>query len=163
MKSVLSKETKEKWLRRGSLFVATGAYTGYFPIASGTVGSGVGLLLFYLFRDTSLVFQVILVTFLTGLGVLVSEAANRYYKEADSSRIVIDEIVGMMITMIGIPVTGYWMFWGFALFRILDVVKLPPANLFDTRVKNGWGVMMDDVFAGIYGNIILHLMLRTQI
>ena len=76
---------------------------------------------------------------------------------------MIDEIVGMMITMVGVPVTPYWLVIGFVLFRIFDVVKIPPANIFDSRVKNGWGIMLDDVCAGIYGNILLHLMLRAKI
>lgn len=157
------RKSKEKLKRWATVFLATGGYAGFLPVAPGTFGSIVGVLIFWLFRDTSIVFQIILATFISGIGVIVSEEANRIFNEPDSGRIVIDEIAGMLITMIGIPATGYWIFWGFLLFRILDVVKLPPANIFDSKLKNGWGVMLDDVFAGLYGNIILHLMLRAQI
>jgi len=85
------------------------------------------------------------------------------YKMVDSPKIVIDEIAGIMVTMIGIPLTGYWLFWGFILFRIFDITKPPPAKYFDSKVHNSWGVMLDDIIAGIYSNIILQLMLRTTI
>lgn len=156
-----------EWKRRmrnlGVLCVASGGFTGYFPIASGTFGSLVGVLLVWLTRDLGLPTQCLIMLGLFAVGVWTSHEAGHIYKVVDSSRIVIDEIVGMQITMLGLPVTPYWLFWGFVLFRFLDVVKFPPADFFDSRVKNGWGVMLDDVFAGIYGNVWLHLMLRATL
>ncbi len=99
---------------------------------------------------------------LGAVGVWASEQAGTIFRNADSSRITIDEIVGFMVTMIGVPVTMYWIVWGFLLFRFFDIIKFPPANLFDERMKNGWGVMLDDVTAGIYSNILLHLMIRAS-
>jgi phosphatidylglycerophosphatase A len=149
--------------RIGTIGIATGGFSGYFPIAPGTMGSLVGAAIVWGIRDTSVVIQVILSVALLLIGVWASDKARQIFGQSDPSRVVIDEIVGMMITMIGIPVTPYWLFWGFLIFRILDIVKIPPASYFDTRVKSGWGVMMDDVWAGIYGNILLHLMLRAMI
>ena len=97
------------------------------------------------------------------IGVWLSAVASHIFNYQDPSRVVVDEIVGVMVTMIGMPVTGYWLLAGFLVFRVLDVIKPFPANIFDSRVKGGWGVMMDDVVAGIYGNIILHLMLKAQL
>lgn len=149
--------------RRLWIAVATGGYSGYFPLAPGTAGSVVGAGLVWVFQSWTISFQVGIIAGLTILGARACQQANRIFKKADSPRIVIDEIVGMMISMIGIPVTGYWLVVGFILFRIFDIVKPPPARYIDTHVKTGWGVMGDDIAAGIYSNILLHLMLRATI
>ncbi len=154
---------KERLKKFGIVYLATGSYFGFFPIASGTAGTVVGVAIVWAYRDFPLWSQLLLCLALGAVGVWVSGQAERIFRKSDSSYIVIDEIVGFMITMIGIPITPYWLICGFILFRFLDVVKLPPADYFDERVKNGWGVMLDDVFAGIYGNIWLHLMLRTAL
>ena len=154
---------KERVKHYFMLFVATGGLTGYFPVAPGTAGSLVGVGLAWVFRDSPLFFNIALCVFLGGLGVWTSQWAGKYFKKADSPRIVIDEIVGVLITMLGIPITGYWLVVGFIVFRFFDIVKFPPANLADRRMKNGWGVMLDDVFAAIYGNVLLHLMVKSSI
>jgi phosphatidylglycerophosphatase A len=154
---------KARLVKWGTLFLSTGAFSGYFPVASGTAGTVVGVGVVHLCWHLSLWGQGILTLILFGIGVWASYASYQYLHQVDSRHIVIDEIVGYMITMIAIPATPYWMIFGFVLFRFFDVVKFPPANIFDTRVKNGWGVMMDDVCAGIYGNVILHLIWMTRI
>lgn len=147
----------------GIYTVATGGFIGYFPVAPGTAGTFLGLGAVWILRDAPFWVLLIFSLILLVIGAWASGEACQLLGKPDSGHIVIDEIVGMMITMIGIPVTGYWMFWGFLLFRFFDVVKLPPGNYFDEKVKNGWGVVMDDVTAGVYSNIILQLMLRAQI
>lgn len=147
----------------GVLFTATGAFAGYFPIAPGTAGSVVGLFLVWLLRGHSAVLLIFLALVLGFLGVWAGTEAGKLFKQADPSRVVIDEIVGMLITMIGIPVSGFTLVFGFLLFRFFDVWKPVPANILEQRFKNGWGIMLDDVMAGIYGNIILHLVMRAQI
>jgi len=154
---------KARTKKIGALCIATGGFSGYFPIAPGTAGSVVGLAFAWALRDASIPVQVAAAVVLCLIGVWASDKARQIFAQEDPSRVVIDEIVGMMITMIGIPVTPYSLVWGFVLFRIFDVIKIPPANIFDSHVKNGWGVMLDDVWAGIYGNILLHLMLRARI
>ncbi len=145
------------------LFTSSGAFTGYFPVASGTFGSLVGVALVWATRSWSVPSQSLLATALLLLGVWVSHHAAILHRQADASKIVIDEIVGMQITMIGIPVTLPWLVTGFLIFRFLDVIKFPPANFFDERLKNGWGVMLDDVVSGLYGCLWLHLMWRTSL
>ena len=154
---------KKKGHRRLWIAVATGGYAGYFPVAPGTAGSVVGLGVVWLLQNWPVFFQIVAAAGLAALGVYACTQANSIFKKVDSPRIVIDEIVGMMISMIGIPVTGYWLVVGFILFRIFDIVKPPPARYFDSRVKTGWGVMADDIAAGIYSNILLQLMLRATI
>jgi phosphatidylglycerophosphatase A len=154
---------KKTGLQLGILGLATGGFIGYAPFASGTFGTLVGVLLVYIFRGLPLPIFVLATLALGAAGVWASYRATELFQTPDSSRIVIDEIVGFMITMIGIPVNGYWLVIGFLLFRFFDISKLPPANIIDAKVKNGWGVMLDDVVAGVYGNIILQLMLRAQI
>ncbi len=154
---------KKTSIRIGTLCLATGGFVGYFPVASGTIGTLVGVALVYGLRALTWPLFLVATLALGAAGVWASQEANLLFKKADSSRIVVDEIVGFMITMIGIPVDGYWLAIGFLLFRFFDISKLPPANIIDAKLKNGWGVMLDDVVAGIYGNIILHLMLKAQI
>ncbi len=155
-----------RWKKRlkkvGVIGVASGVFTGYFPVASGTVGTLLGVAIVWLWQGLPISLQVVMCLALGAVGVWASEQAGTIFRNADSSRITIDEIVGFMVTMIGVPVTMYWIVWGFLLFRFFDIIKFPPANLFDERMKNGWGVMLDDVTAGIYSNILLHLMIRAS-
>ena len=159
-KSVASLERFKKF---GILFGATGAFSGYFPVAPGTAGSLVGVLVVWGLRAAPAPLLFLLSVALGVFGVWVSGAASKIFRTKDPQKVVIDEIVGMMITMIGIPVTGFTLGLGFLLFRLLDVWKPVPANIFEMRFKNGWGIMLDDVMAGIYANLILHLVVRAQI
>lgn len=151
------------WKRFLVLFTATGFGSGYFPVAPGTAGSLVGLVFVWGLGNRSLFFSLLVSIVLCAVGVYVSGAAGQIWKVSDPSKVVIDEIVGMLITMIGIPVTGFYLGLGFLLFRLFDVWKPFPANIFETRFEKGWGVMADDVMAGIYGNIVMHLVVRAQL
>ncbi|MEZ4749837.1 MAG: phosphatidylglycerophosphatase A [Bdellovibrionota bacterium] len=141
---------------------ATGLYTGYAPFAPGTCGSALAAVLLYFTGSLPTALHVVLTALLFVGGALASERVAKTFGEQDSGKIVIDEIVGILITMIGIPFTGYWVTIGFLVFRFFDITKPPPARYLDTELKNGWGVMLDDAVAGIYGNILLHLMLRSS-
>jgi phosphatidylglycerophosphatase A len=151
-------------LRDGiAIFLASGFGSGFVPLAPGTWGSLVGVGIVWKFWGASLLAQLTWVVLLGALGVWVSDVTCQYFKKQDCQHIVIDEIVGLMITMIGIPITGYGLVVGFLLFRFFDVVKPIPVNWVDKKVKNGLGVMLDDVIAGLYGNLIMHLMLRAKL
>lgn len=152
----------KKLLRFLALFTASGGGAGYFPFASGTVGSLVAAYFVWISRGISTGVLIGIAVALLVIGVWAAGQTCQILKKKDASQIVMDEIVGMLITMIGIPVTPYWLLIGFFLFRLLDIVKPSPAKYFDEKVPGGWGVMMDDVIAGIYGNIILQLMLRAK-
>jgi phosphatidylglycerophosphatase A len=148
-------------MRKLILFLATGFYTGYTPLAPGTAGSVVGVLLAWgvtmpLERRSPLA-ALGLIAALFALGCWLSERAERLLDRHDSSHIVIDEIVGMALTMYLCPAAG-WMALGvgFALFRLFDVLKPEPAGLVDRRMRGGLAVMLDDVVAAIYANLVLH-------
>ena len=147
----------------GVILLASGGLSGYVPFAPGTAGAFVGLLIVFFFRHTPVWIYSLICLMICVIAVWVADEAGRILKVADSSHIVIDEIVGIMVTMIGITVSPYTLFWGFVLFRLFDVIKFPPAHFVDRNVKNGLGVVLDDVISGIYGNIILHLMLKAKL
>jgi len=158
------KAEHKAWIQKwGPLSIATGAFSGFIPFAPGTWGSAVGLALLWLMPPVSFLVYLLLTLLCFFVGVWAANRARQVFKIVDAPQIVIDEIAGIMVTMIGIPLTGYWLVWGFVLFRIFDIAKPPPAKFFDSRVKNAWGVMLDDTIAGIYGNIILHLMLMAKL
>lgn len=139
------------------MFLATGAHVGRIPFASGTFGSLVGLPIVYLISKTDWVVALILTTLLVLFSVRVAHLAERQLKAKDPGCIVIDEIAGMCVTMLAIPLTLTTGVAGFFLFRIFDVIKPPPARLVENRLQGGWGVVMDDVVAGVMANVVLRI------
>lgn len=144
------------------LFLATGAYTGYAPIAPGTVGSLVALPLIFLFAQLlpfAPALQVmVLISAIIG-ACWVAGRAEEYMGEHDSGRIVLDEIVGLLTAMALLEVTAKRLVVAFLLFRLFDILKPPPARYFDRQVPGGPGVVLDDVCAGIYTNILVRIFL----
>lgn len=141
------------------IFLATGAGSGYAPIAPGTAGSVVGLALAYfvlapVWRVYPLGFALCFgIAFIGGCGV--AGAAERILGEHDSSKIVLDEIFGMVAAMFLNPLGAIWVGASFVIFRFFDILKPFPASYFDRRVGGGAGVMLDDLAAGIYANLVL--------
>ena len=142
------------------MLIATGCYSGYLPKAPGTWGSLVGLLLFLLLQPLDLLpyLTVVLVLFIAG--TLAAGEAEKILDNRDPGVVVIDEIVGMLITMSGVPLTPLTLFLGFVLFRFFDIAKPFPVNFFDSRFHGGLGIMLDDVVAGLYSLVFLHILLR---
>jgi phosphatidylglycerophosphatase A len=144
---------------RLAVFVATVGYCGYFPIAPGTVGSAAGLVVYAFVRWAGLpVVEAGAIVVLFAAGVWAGTTAERYFGGIDPGPIVIDEVVGMLITLAFIPVGWSAAATGFVLFRIFDVVKPYPAGRFE-RMHGGLGVMADDAMAAIYANVCLRLMM----
>ena len=141
------------------MLIATGFYSGYLPKAPGTWGSLVGLLLFYLLHTLSLPVYLAVVAGIFVVGSFAAGEAEKILDSRDPGSVVIDEIAGMLITMIAVPATPLNMALGFILFRIFDIAKPFPVNFFDQRFHGGLGIMLDDVMAGIYSLIILQLLL----
>jgi phosphatidylglycerophosphatase A len=142
---------------RLAVFVATVAYCGYFPVAPGTVGSAAGLLLYLaVWWTRSTVFEVALIAVLFALGIWAGTIAERYFGGIDPGPIVLDEVVGMLITLAFIPVGLPAAIAGFFLFRAFDVVKPFPAGRLE-RLHGGLGVMADDAMAAVYANISLRV------
>jgi phosphatidylglycerophosphatase A len=141
------------------MLIATGFYSGYLPKAPGTWGSLVGILLFYLMHGLSLPVYLAVVSSLFVVGSFVAGEAEKILDNRDPGVVVVDEIVGMLITMIAVPLEPLTMVLGFILFRVFDIAKPFPVNFFDRRLHGGLGIMLDDVVAGLYSLIILQLLL----
>jgi len=148
--------TNSKWFTQLIVFLASGAYTGFSPLASGTVGTLVGVAIYFLLprHNPALYLLIILFSFLAGCWL--SHKAELIFNQKDSGRIVIDEIVGFFLVMFAIPAGWEWVVGGFLLYRFFDIVKPPPARQFE-KLPGGLGVMADDMMAGLYSNLILQL------
>ncbi len=138
--------------KRLGVFIATGGYVGYLPGAPGTAGSVVGLLLGWPLSTWTLNAQIGVLLGLFILGVASASRAELWFGAKDHRAIVIDEIVGMLLALFSLPFHAGFVIVGFILFRVLDILK-PMAAL--ERLPGGWGVMCDDVAAGILTNIVL--------
>jgi phosphatidylglycerophosphatase A len=142
------------------LLIATGFYSGYLPKAPGTWGSLVGLLLFLLLQNLSLHFYSAVVAGLFIVGSFAAGETEKILDTRDPGIVVVDEIVGMLIALTAIPLTPLNLLLGFILFRIFDIVKPFPIRLIDQRFHGGLGIMLDDVVAGIYALVALHVLSR---
>lgn len=138
--------------------IASGLYTGYSPIAPGTVGSLLGVLIFLQMQGFFLGYLLITLLLII-LGFLVAGKAEEIYKKKDSRKIVIDEIAGMCIVFLGMPSKLWIIIPGFFIYRILDVIKPPPIRKIE-ELKGSAGVMLDDIACAIYTNIFLQVLTR---
>ena len=147
-------------MTRLAVFIATVGYCGYFPFAPGTVGSAAGLLFYALvWWSGSPAVEVGMILGLFAVGVWAGTTAERYFGGVDPGPIVMDEVVGMLITLAFIPNLGWsGLLAGFVLFRIFDVIKPYPAGRFE-QMHGGLGVMADDAMAAVYANVSLRLLL----
>jgi phosphatidylglycerophosphatase A len=143
-------------MHRLGLFIATCGYLGYVPLAPGTFGSAAGLAVFFLIRSTgSITVEVAAILVLFAVGIWSGTVAEHYFGGIDPAPVVMDEVVGMLITLAFLPVSVAGAIVGFLVFRVLDVVKPWPSARFE-RLPGGLGVMADDGMAAIYGNLVMH-------
>ena len=149
------------FMNRYHRLIATGFYSGYFPIAPGTVGSAAALILYWIFPGFR---EFLLLSVVIGLFFIGVWAANETEKTAghDASIINIDEIIGMWISLLFLPkgLAWIWPVGAFFIFRGFDIVKPFPVNA-SQKLPGGWGVMMDDVLAAIYTNLIMRLLIAV--
>ncbi len=138
-------------------FLASGFFTGYFPVAPGTIGSLVGILACFFLQDVPFTTYAIVVILILVAGIYISGEAEKIYQAKDSSHIVIDEIAGIFFTFIYLPKGISFLLAGFVAFRFFDILKPFPIRSIDEKIKGGWGIMLDDVLAGIYANILIRL------
>jgi phosphatidylglycerophosphatase A len=140
---------------RLALLVSTVGYLGYAPIAPGTFGSAAGLGVFYAVRATgSQAIEVAAIVVLFAVGVWCGTVAEHHFGGIDPGPVVLDEVVGMLITLFLLPVNAMGAFVGFLVFRVLDVIKPYPSARFE-KLPGGLGVMADDGMAAIYGNLVM--------
>ena len=142
------------------VLLATGFYAGYAPVASGTFGTLVAIPLCYLLSRVNPVYGILLIVLFTGLAVWMSGEAEKMFKKKDSGLIVIDEMAGLLLTLFLIPWSVKTVVIGFFLFRLMDIVKPFPIRRLETTLPRGWGVVGDDVLAGVYANIALRFVMQ---
>jgi len=139
------------------VILATGFGAGYSPIASGTAGTLIAIpVYFFISAIPSPIYEITLAAFFF-LSIWISENAEMFFKRKDDGRIVIDEMMGFFVTMLWVPKTARFIVIGFFLFRFFDILKPFPIRRLEKKIKGGFGVVLDDVLAGIYANIILRL------
>jgi len=150
-------------MRKVFIFLGTVGGVGYVPILPGTAGTLAGVVIYLIFSKVSKVFPgpfleplsylVMLVAFV-GAGVWISGRCNQYLKGNDNSSIVIDEVGGFLIAMLALPSTLRFLLLGFVLFRTFDIVKPFKIEKLE-KLPGGWGIMADDIAAGILANLVL--------
>jgi len=140
--------------------VATCLGVGYVPFAPGTFGSLAGLVLWAILPQTLHV-QLAAVIVLVAGGTWAAGVSERHFRSTDPGPVVIDEVLGMVVTLFMIPTGWLGAIVGFVLFRIFDIIKPYPSNRLE-HLPGGAGVMADDFMAAVYANLVLRLLLGIQ-
>jgi len=140
---------------RAVLFFSTGAGIGYIPVAPGTFGTLWGLPLGYGLSRTGMVLSLSCTILLTLCAVWVAGRAETLIGSKDAQPIVIDEVAGFLVTVWGLPFNLVTAGAGFLVFRALDIAKPFPIRQIERTLPGGAGVVLDDVAAGLYGNLLL--------
>lgn len=146
-------------MRRLGILIATVGGAGHAPFASGTVGSAVGIVIYFLTRAWPAAWQVGLVVAISVVGVWASRVAAEHFGREDPGQVVIDEVAGQLLTLLLLDVHAAGALFGFLVFRALDIVKPWPAGRFE-ELPHGFGIMADDLMAGLYGWIVVAAALR---
>jgi len=141
--------------------VASFFYLGHSSFMPGTAGSLGGLAVYFLVRHNDILYGFTIL-FLFVLGIIFSGEAEKVYKRKDAKMIVIDEACGMLLSLFFVPISALSIILGFFLFRILDILKPPPAKRME-KLTGSLGVMFDDIVAAIYTNLILQIIFRCLI
>jgi phosphatidylglycerophosphatase A len=144
-------------MRRLALLLASNCGLGYAPVVPGTFGTLAGLPAFWLLAGLSPPEYLLVWALITAVAVWAAGAAGRHYGVVDDRRIVIDELSGYLVTVAFLPWSWLTALLGFLWFRLFDILKPPPANWIDRHCKNGFGVVFDDVAAGLYAAAALRL------
>lgn len=142
---------------RAVIFLATGLLIGNVPFAPGTFGSLIGLPFAFLLSRLNLLLSASFILLFVFFAIAVASAAEKILSKKDPAKIVIDEIAGLMVTFAGLPFNLGTAIAGFIIFRAFDILKPFPIRALERKVPGGSGVVLDDVLAGIYANLILRL------
>ena len=144
-------------MRAVALALATSLGVGYVPYAPGTFGSAAGLLLWW-FLPNSFAIQLAAIVIVFAIGSWSGNVAEHHFGASDPPPVVIDEVMGMWITLLLNPVGWQGAVIAFLLFRLFDVIKPYPANRLE-RLRGGLGVMADDGMAAVYANLVLRVII----
>ena len=143
-------------------FVASGAYTGYAPVAPGTAGSALALVIYWIMPEPfSWSLWLLMIVGLSVVGIYAATLAEKEWGE-DPPKVVIDEIVGYFVAVLLLPKNIFVMALSFLIFRIFDILKPFPAHR-SQRLPGGWGIMADDLIAGLYANGVVRLVLWLKL
>lgn len=145
-------------MRKRIKLITSFFYLGHSPFMPGTLGSLVGLLVYFLVKNNEVLYAFSIL-FLFTLGVIFAGEAEKIYKRKDPGMIIIDEACGMLLALFFVPISMFSVILGFFLFRIFDILKPPPAKRME-RLTGSLGVMFDDIIAAIYTNLILQIVFR---
>jgi phosphatidylglycerophosphatase A len=142
------------FLRTIILFISQGAYSGLSPFAPGTAGTVVGVILYWFMQGLSPIWYGVLLLLFILIGTWAADRAEVLLGRKDSPSIVIDEIAGYLVAMFLVPAGLWYAAAGFFLFRFFDIIKPFPLRRLE-KIPGGLGVMLDDLGAGIYTNLVL--------
>ena len=148
-------------LKRIVIFLATGCYVGYSPVVPGTTGTLAAIPIYFLLSHLSPLYYLAILLGSIYVAIWASDRAEVILQSRDCRHIVIDEMVGFLVTMFIVPPTWRNILLGFFIFRALDIIKPFPIRALEERVRGGYGVVLDDIIAGIYGNLIIHVLRFT--
>ena len=141
-----------------TLMMSTFGYVGFAPVAPGTVGSFAALALYAAVRWAgSPVVEGLAIALVFAVGVWSATQTEKILGITDPGPVVIDEVLGMLITLAGLPLGWGGVLAGFLLFRVFDVIKPFPAGHLEAA-PGGWGIMLDDAMAGVYAHLALRLL-----
>ncbi len=157
----MTSEVTFKQLRDPRMLLAFGFGGGLSPIVPGTVGTLVAVPLWFALAMLPLWSYLLVLLVTAWLGVHLCAYASQKLGVHDHKGIVWDEFVGFWLTMVAIPFTWKALLAGFVLFRLFDMVKPWPISWVDKKVHGGFGIMVDDVLAGIAAAVILQVLLRN--
>ncbi|HKY62537.1 MAG TPA: phosphatidylglycerophosphatase A [bacterium] len=146
-------------MRRLALCLSSGLGLGFIPGSPGTYGTLWGVLFFYLGRHWPWPQFAAGVAAFTLFAVLISQIAERATGSHDSSSIVIDEVAGYLVAVVFVPFSAKTALLSFIFFRLFDIAKPWPIRYIDKKWGGGWGVVMDDVLAGVFANLSLQLVM----
>ena len=146
-------------LRHPVHFLALGFGSGAAPFAPGTAGTLAAIPLYLLLAQLPLSAYLALLAVICLSGIWICGKTAKDWQVHDHSAIVWDEFAGFLVTMIAAPVSWVWVILGFLLFRLFDIWKPYPINLLDKHVSGGFGIMIDDILAGLYSLVILQFLI----
>ena len=149
------KKIEFKSLKDPVVLIALGLGSGLSPKAPGTAGTLVCVPLVLLLQDQSLLSYALITLFVTLLGIWICSYSSKKLGVHDHPAIVIDEVAGFLITMFAAPNGWQWLLAGFILFRFFDAVKPWPISWIDKNIHGGFGIMLDDVVAGLVSMFLI--------
>ena len=150
-------------LKRIVVFLATGCYVGYSPLVPGTTGTLASIPLYLILSRLSPLYYMAILLGSIYIAIWASDRAEVLLQSRDCKHIVIDEMIGFLVAMFMVPPTVRNIILGFLMFRAFDIIKPFTIRTLEERVRGGYGVVLDDILAGIYTNLIIHVLLLTML